>query len=58
MASSPEAEWEGFHGHWSNVKAYLPNMIRVVVVLLRQWDDKLKVGLPWIEVHLTPLVTK
>jgi hypothetical protein len=31
-------------------------MARVVVVLLRQCDDQLKVGLPWMEVHLTPLV--
>jgi hypothetical protein len=30
---------------------------RVVVVLLRQCDYQLKVGLPWMEVHLTPLVT-
>ena len=32
-------------------------MAQVVVVLLRQYDDQLKVGLPWMEVHLTPLVT-
>jgi hypothetical protein len=32
-------------------------MARVVVVLLRQCDDQLKVGLPWMEVHLIPLVT-
>jgi hypothetical protein len=25
--------------------------------LLRQCDDQLKGGLPWMEVHLTPLVT-
>jgi hypothetical protein len=30
-------------------------MARVVVVLLRQCDDQLKVGLSWMEVHLTPL---
>jgi hypothetical protein len=32
-------------------------MARVLVVLLRQCDDQLKGGLPWTEVHLTPLVT-
>jgi hypothetical protein len=32
-------------------------MAHVIVVLLRQCDDQLKVGLPWLEVHLTPLVT-
>jgi hypothetical protein len=32
-------------------------MPRVVVVLLRQCDDQLKVGHPWMEVHLTSLVT-
>jgi hypothetical protein len=32
-------------------------MARVVVVLLWQCDDQLKGGLPWMEVHLTPLVT-
>jgi hypothetical protein len=35
----------------------LLSMARVVVVLLRQCDDQLKGGLPWMEVHLTPLVT-
>jgi hypothetical protein len=33
------------------------SMARVVVALLRQCDDQLKVGLPRMEVHLTPLVT-
>ena len=32
-------------------------MARVVVVLLRQCDDQLKIGLLWMEVHITPLVT-
>jgi hypothetical protein len=53
----PEAEAQGLHGHWPNVKTQLPSMARVVVVLLWQCNDQLKVGLPWMEVHLTPLVT-
>ena len=32
-------------------------MARVVVVLLWQCDDQLKIGLPWMEVHILPLVT-
>jgi hypothetical protein len=51
----PEAERQGLHGHWPNMK--VPSMARVVVVLLRQCDDQLKGGHPWMEVHLTPLVT-
>jgi hypothetical protein len=31
-------------------------MARVVVVFLLKCDDQLKVGLSWMEVHLTPLV--
>ena len=31
-------------------------MAWVVVVLLRQWDDQLKIGLPWMEVHITSLI--
>jgi hypothetical protein len=54
---SLEAERQGLHGHWPNVKAKLPTMAQVVVVLLRQCDDQLKIGLPWMEVHITPLVT-
>ena len=53
----PKAERHGLHGHWPNMRAQLPSMIRVVVVLLRQHDDQLKVGLPWMEVHILPLVT-
>jgi hypothetical protein len=53
----PEAERQGVHGHWPNVKTWFPSMLRVVVVLFRQCDDQLKVGLPSMEVHLTPLVT-
>ena len=32
-------------------------MAWVVVVLLQQCDDQLKIGLPWMEIHITPLVT-
>ena len=32
-------------------------MAWAVVVLLRQCDDQFKIGLPWMEVHITPLVT-
>ena len=36
---------------------WLPNMARVVIVLLQQFDDQLKIGLSWMEVHTLPLVT-
>jgi hypothetical protein len=52
-----EAERQGLYGHWPKMKAKLPIMARVVVVLLRQCDDQLKVGFPWMEVHLTSLDT-
>jgi hypothetical protein len=52
-----EAERQGLHGHWPNVKASLHSMAWVVIVLFRQCDDQLKVGLSWMEVHLTLLVT-
>jgi hypothetical protein len=42
----PEAERHGFHGHWPNMGGWLPSMAWVVVVLLRQCDDQLKMGLP------------
>jgi hypothetical protein len=48
VASPPEAESQGLHGHWPNVKAEVPNMARVVVVLLRQCDDEFKVGHHWL----------
>jgi hypothetical protein len=44
VASYPEAERQDLHGHWPNVKEKLPNMARVVVVLLRKCDDELKGG--------------
>ena len=53
----PEAEWDGFHGHWPNVEAWLPSMAQVVIVLLQQRYNQLKIGLPGIEVHILPLVT-
>ena len=48
----PEAERHGLHGHWPNVRPWLPSMVRVVVVLLRQCDDQHKIGLPWMEVYI------
>jgi hypothetical protein len=32
-------------------------MVRVVVVLLQQYDDQLKIGLSWMEVYILSLVT-
>ena len=32
------------HGRYPNVRAKLPSMLWVVVVLLRQCDDQLKIG--------------
>jgi hypothetical protein len=52
-----EAERQGLDGHWSNVEAYLPSMAHVVVMLLQFCNDQLKVGLPWMGIHLTPLIT-
>ena len=52
-----EAKWHGLHGHWPIVGAYLPSMVRVVVVLLWQCNDQLKIELPWVEVHILSLVT-
>ena len=45
LPNPPEAERHGLHGHWPNMGAYLLSMARVVVVLLRQHDDQLKIGL-------------
>ena len=45
------AQHGGGGGEW------LPNMARVVIVLLQQCDDQLKIGLSWMEVHTLPLVT-
>jgi hypothetical protein len=42
----PEAERQGLHGHWPNVKALLPSMAWVVVMVLRQCNDQVKVGRP------------
>jgi hypothetical protein len=50
LPNPPEAKRQCLHGQW-------PSMARVVVALLRQCDDQLKIGLPWIEVHILPLVT-
>ena len=48
----PEAKHHGLHGHLPNVGAWLPSTIRVVVVLLWQRDDQLKIELPWIVVDV------
>ena len=32
------------YGRWPNLGTWLPNMVRVVVVVLRQCDDQLKIG--------------
>ena len=57
LPNPPEAEWHGLHKHWPNVEAWLPSMARVVVVLLQQRDDQLKIAFPWMEVRILPLVT-
>ena len=41
----PAAKRRGLYMHWPNVGANLPSMIRVVIVLLRQCDDQLKIRL-------------
>jgi hypothetical protein len=33
-------------------KAYLAIMLRIVVVLFRQHDDQLNIGVSWMEVHI------
>ena len=35
----------------------LPSMVRIVKVLLQQRNDQLKIGLPWMEVHILSLAT-
>ena len=52
----PKAERHGLHGHWPNMGAWLPSMAWVVVVLLQQRDDQLKIELSWVEVHILLLV--
>ena len=42
----PEEERHGLHGHWPNVRAQLPNMVQVLIMLLRQRDDQHKIGIP------------
>ena len=48
----PEAERHGLHGHWPNVRPYLPSTLRIVGVLLRQRNDQHRIGLSWREVHI------
>ena len=45
------------YGRWPNLGAWLPRLVWVVVMLLRQRDDQLKIGLPWMKVHILPLAT-
>ena len=42
--------------HWDSSGLGVASMARVVVVLLRQRDDQLKIRLPWMEVHILPSV--
>ena len=35
--------------------AHLPSMVGVVVMLLRQHDDQLKIEIPWMEIHILTL---
>ena len=53
----PKAEQQGVHGHWPNMRGWLPSMAHVVEVLLRQSNDQLKIGLSWMEVHILLLVS-
>jgi hypothetical protein len=53
----PKTKRHGLHDHWPNVEGWLPSMVRVVVVLLRLYDDQLKIGLSWIKVHILSWVT-
>jgi hypothetical protein len=53
----PEAERHTLHGHWPNMQGWLLSMARVVIVLLRQRDDQLKIGLSRMEAHILSLVT-
>jgi hypothetical protein len=48
-----EAERHGLHGHSPNMKGWLPSMTRVVIILLRQCDEQLKIGLIDGSSHLT-----
>ena len=56
-----EAVWpverHGLHKHWPNMGGWLHSMAQVVVVLLRQRNDQLKIGLPWMKVYILSLVT-
>ena len=45
-SNSHEAERQGFHGHWPNMKAYVLSVAWVVEVLLQRRDDQLKIGFP------------
>ena len=44
-ANPPKAERHNLYGRWSNVCAWVHNMVRIVVVLLQQHDDQLNIGL-------------
>ena len=45
------------YGRWPNLKAELLSIVWVVVVLLLQDYDQLKIGLPYLEVHMLSLAT-
>jgi hypothetical protein len=52
-----KVERNNLHWHWPYVRAYLPSMARVVVLLFRKCDNQLKIGLSWMQVHIFSLVT-
>jgi hypothetical protein len=43
-----QAQRQGLNGHCRNMKGYLDNMAQVVIMLLRQCDDQIKIRLLWI----------
>ena len=53
---TPDIEREDLYGHWPNMRGQLRSVAQVVVVLLQQCDDQLKIGRPWMEVHILSLV--
>jgi hypothetical protein len=56
LPNPPKAKRHGLHGHWPNMKGWLPSMAIVVVMLLWQCDDQLKIELSWMKIHIFSLV--
>ena len=50
----PDAEQHDLHGRWPSIGAKLPSMLWVVIVLLRQRDDQLKIGWKGLSNHWLP----